>query len=166
MRSLPPALSSSSSANAAMAWREKCNGVLNEPRARRQKRPDVNQLRMLQPHAALLGLCLRSAADSEKNALADGFDDVLQKPFQPANIEDFLLRYFDNQEILFVEDSLLRVGAFTGREDRLDRYFSRLKGLVATEIEKLAAACYDDVIVDLSKLPPKPSTWPSGAVDR
>jgi DNA-binding response OmpR family regulator len=157
---LPQHLSMQScvSANAALAMcREKVYRVVLID----TEMPDVNsvtlmnQLRLLQPHAALLGLCLRSSPESEKQALGDGFDDVLMKPFQPANIEDFLLRYFDNQEILFVEDSLLRIGPFTGREDRLDRYFRRLQGLLATEIEKLAAACYDDVIVDLSKLPLK-----------
>ncbi|MFO0728236.1 MAG: response regulator [Myxococcota bacterium] len=120
--------------------------------------PDVNsvallsQLKLLQPHAAILSLTLRSATDATEEALECGYVDVLYKPFDKNAIEDFLLKYFDNQELLTTDDNILKVGAFTGSEDRLDRYFQRLGALIQDAMEKLAAACFDAAILDLSAI--------------
>jgi DNA-binding response OmpR family regulator len=120
----------------------------------------MNQIRILQPHAACLALSLRTVADADRQAQAEGYDDTLLKPFQQASIEDFLLKYFDNQELLFVEDNLLRVGAFVGKEERLDRYFRRLTQLIPPALDKVAAACFDELILDISQVPLRPDHTP------
>jgi two-component system, cell cycle response regulator len=125
----------------------------------------MNQLRMLQPHAACLALTLRSVPDADKAARSDGYDDLMFKPFQPGDIEDFLLKYFDNQEILEVEDNLMRAGSCPAREDRVERYYRRLAQMMQPALEKVAAACYDDVIFDMSKMPLKPDATPRLIVD-
>src|SRR6185369_3569163 len=56
----------------------------------------MNQLRVLQPHAAFLALALRSVNKVQAEMKELGFDDVLFKPFQPEAIDDLLGRYFDN----------------------------------------------------------------------
>jgi DNA-binding response OmpR family regulator len=128
--------------------------------------PDVNsvallgQLKLLQPHAAILSLTLRSAVDATEEAQDLGYADVLYKPFDKNALEDFLLKYFDNQELLNADDNLLKVGPFAGSEDRLDRYYQRLGSLVPDALEKLAAACFDAVILDISQLPLRPDHTP------
>jgi DNA-binding response OmpR family regulator len=121
--------------------------------------PDVNsavlaqQLRVLQPHAAVVALALRTANDVTKETKEQGFDDVLFKPFRPENVDDFLLRYFDNQDFLVVEDNVLKVAAFTGRADRVDRFYARLNAVYTEALEKIAAACHDEAILDVGQPP-------------
>ncbi len=110
----------------------------------------MNQLRTLQAHAAFLALPLRTTNDVQKEQQALGFDDVIYKPFDKDSIDDFLVRYFNDQELVVADENLVKVGAFTGKEDRIEKYFGRVTRLLEETIEKLAAACFDEVIVDLS----------------
>jgi DNA-binding NtrC family response regulator len=119
--------------------------------------PDVDsaalagQLKATQPHAVVVAMLIKPPTDVTKELKDRGFDQVLFKPFSPEAIEDFTLQYFDRQELLVREDNLLKVSAFVGRQDRLERYFSRLGSLLAPALEHVAAACFEDAIVDLSK---------------
>lgn len=121
--------------------------------------PDVNstvlaqQVRVLQPHAAILALSLRTANDAAGEVKDQGFDSVLFKPFRPETIDDFMLAYFDNQDFLQVEDNVLKVAAFTGKADRVDRFFRQLHTVYPDALEKVAAACYDEVVLDLGAPP-------------
>jgi len=121
--------------------------------------PDVNsavlaqQIRVLQPHAALVALALRTANDVTKEVREQGFDDVLFKPFRPETVDDFLLAYFDNQDFLQVEDNVLRMAPFSGRADKVDRFYGRIHAVFPDALEKLAAACYDDVVLDVGTPP-------------
>ncbi|MDP1829177.1 MAG: response regulator [Archangium sp.] len=125
----------------------------------------MNQLRTLQQHAAFLALPLRTTHDVQKEQQALGFDDVIYKPFDKDSIDDFLVRYFNDQELVVAEENLVRVGAFTGKEDRVEKYFSRVTRLVEESIEQLAAACFDEVIVDLSLALIKPDRTPRLVLD-
>jgi DNA-binding response OmpR family regulator len=121
--------------------------------------PDVNstvlaqQVRVLQPHAAILALSLRTANDAVGEVKDQGFDSVLFKPFRPETIDDFMLAYFDNQDFLQVEDNVLKLAAFTGKADRVDRFFRQLHSVYRDALEKVAAACYDEVVLDLGAPP-------------
>jgi DNA-binding response OmpR family regulator len=121
--------------------------------------PDVNstvlaqQVRVLQPHAAILALSLRTANDAAGEVKDQGFDSVLFKPFRPETIDDFMLAYFDNQDFLQVEDNVLKVAPFTGKADRVDRFFRQLGTVYKEALEKVAAACYDEVVLDLGAPP-------------
>jgi two-component system, cell cycle response regulator len=122
--------------------------------------PDVNsavlaqQIKVLQPHAAFVALALRTAGgDPAKELKEQGFADVLFKPFTQDHVDDFLVQYFDNQEFLTSEDNLLKVAAFVGKPERLDRYFGRIAQLFPTVLEKVASACYEEVVLDLAKVP-------------
>jgi DNA-binding response OmpR family regulator len=116
----------------------------------------MNQLRVLQPHAAFLALALRSVNKVQNEMKELGFDDVLFKPFQPEAIDDLLQRYFDNQELLVKEDNVLKVAAFQGRAERLEKYYARVNELLNGGIETVAAACFDEFIVDVSQMPRDP----------
>jgi two-component system cell cycle response regulator len=116
----------------------------------------MNQLRVLQPHAAFLALALRSVNKVQNEMKELGFDDVLFKPFQPEAIDDLLARYFDNQELLIKEDNVLRVAAFQGRPERMEKYYTRVAELLNGGIETVAAACFDEFIVDVSAMPRDP----------
>ena len=137
--------------------------------------PDVNsavlaqQIKVLQPHAAFVALALRTVGgDPSKELKEQGFGDVLFKPFTQDHVDDFLVQYFDNQEFLTSEDNLLRVAAFVGKPERLDRYFSRIAQLLPAVLNKVASACYEEVIVDLANVPtqgdrlPKLLVWAAG----
>lgn len=125
----------------------------------------MNQLRTLQQHAAFLALALRSANDLQKEMQALGFDDVIFKPFDKDSIDDFMIRYFNDQELVVAEDNVVRVGAFSGKDDRLEKYFSRVTKLLEETIEKLAAACFDEAIIDLTQAPLKSDRTPRLILD-
>jgi len=121
--------------------------------------PDVNssvlaqQVKVLQPHAAFMALALRTnAAEQTKELKEQGFGDVLYKPFTQDHVDDFLVHYFDNQDFLTSEDNLLKVAPFTGKPERLERYFSRLSQLFPGVLNKVASACYEGVILDLGSV--------------
>ena len=113
----------------------------------------MNQLRALQPHAVMVALALRSTGEVTAECKGQGFADVVYKPFEPAAVEDFLSKHFEVDDILAVDGNVLACAAFTGKEDKLDRYFNRLKTLTHESLEKLASACYDDSIINLSAVP-------------
>ena len=121
--------------------------------------PDVNsqvlsqQIRVLQPHAAMVALALRTANDAAGEVKDQGFDSVLFKPFRPETVDDFLLQYFDNQVFLTVDDNVVKIAAFTGKADRVDRFYNRLHSVYGDALEKIAAACYDEAILDLGQPP-------------
>jgi two-component system cell cycle response regulator len=125
----------------------------------------VPQLRAIQPHAVPIALCLRSSNDVNKEMRDKGFTDVLHKPFDKDSVDNFLLKYFDNQELVSTEDNLITVAAFTGKEDRVEKYFQRVAKLAAGFLEKIAAACYDEAIIDLSAVPPRPERIPRMVVE-
>jgi two-component system, cell cycle response regulator len=125
----------------------------------------MNQMRTLQQHAAFLALALRTANDVQKEQQALGFDDVILKPFDKDSIDDFLIRYFNDQELVVADENLIKIGSFTGKEDRIEKYFARVTKLVEENIEKLAAACFDEVIVDLSQSPIKSDRTPRLVLD-
>jgi two-component system cell cycle response regulator len=112
----------------------------------------MNQLRALQPHAVMVALALRSAGDAG-DVKGQGFNDVVYKPFEPAAVDDFLSKHFEVDDVLSVDGNVLACAAFSGKEDKLDRYFTRLRTLCHESLEKLASACYDDTIFDLSAVP-------------
>jgi DNA-binding response OmpR family regulator len=121
--------------------------------------PDVNsvalmgQLRALQPHAVMVGLALRTANDAATEIKAQGFQDVLFKPFEAEVLEDFLGKYFDVKEVLSVENNILKCAGFEGKDDKVDRYFTRMKALMKDALEKLASACYEDCIFEMTDMP-------------
>jgi len=121
--------------------------------------PDVNsavlaqQIRVLQPHAASVALSLRTANDAAGEVKEQGFESVLFKPFRPETIDDFLVHHFDNQDFLLVDDNVLKVADFTGKADRVERFYTRLHSVYPAALEKIAAACYDEAILDLGTPP-------------
>jgi DNA-binding response OmpR family regulator len=125
----------------------------------------MNQLRTLQQHAAFLALALRSTNDVQKEMQAMGFDDAVFKPFDKDSIDDFMIRYFNDQELVVVDENVVKIGAFTGKEDRIEKYFARVTKLCEENIEKLAAACFDEVIVDLTGSPLKSDRTPRLVID-
>lgn len=120
----------------------------------------LSQLRALQPNATCLALCLRTANDAEKELCEQGFDGVLFKPFDQGSIEDFLVRHFDNQELLQCEENVAHVSGYQGREDRIEKYYKRVEELSEKVLAKIAAACFDEVVVDMEKVPARPDRTP------
>jgi DNA-binding response OmpR family regulator len=121
--------------------------------------PDVDssslmrQLRVMQPQAAFVMLSLRSVAKAQDEAREAGFVGVIFKPFDQAALEEFLLRYFDNQELIAITENVISISAFKGRENRLPGYFTQVTNLVSKAVEEIAAACFAEVIVDISQIP-------------
>jgi two-component system cell cycle response regulator len=124
--------------------------------------PDTNsvalttQMRALQGQSIILAMPLRGAGDPEKDAREKGYDGCLQKPFSPDSVQDFLLKFFANQDLVTVEENVLKVGSFAGKDDRLEKFYGRVLELSRPALEKVAAACFDEAILDLSQLPLSP----------
>lgn len=121
--------------------------------------PDVNsvalmhQLRALQPHAAFVALVLRSSTDPRAEITAAGFSDYLFKPFEAEAAAELLNKFFEHSSTLEIDGNILKAMAFEGKEDKVDRYYDKLKSSMREAVEKLAAACFDDAIIDLRSLP-------------
>jgi DNA-binding response OmpR family regulator/anti-anti-sigma regulatory factor len=113
----------------------------------------MNQMRALQPHAVMVALALRSTGDASGECKGQGFTDVVYKPFESAAVDDFLSKHFEVDDVLQVDGNVLACAAFSGKEDKVDRYFTRLRTLCHESLEKLASACYDDSIINLSAVP-------------
>ena len=113
----------------------------------------MNQMRALQPRATMISLCLRTADNALEDAKREGYDGVLFKPLTQDLVDDLVATYFDTNEILIVEGSSMRVSAYTGREEGLDRYYSKLSQRVRADMLKIAEACFDDVELDTVKMP-------------
>lgn len=113
----------------------------------------MNQMRALQPRATMINLCLRTADNALEEARRDGYDGVLFKPLTQELVDELVAAYFDTSEILIVEGSSMRVSAYTGREEGLDRYYSKLSQRVRADMLKIAEACFDDVELDTVKMP-------------
>jgi DNA-binding response OmpR family regulator/anti-anti-sigma regulatory factor len=122
--------------------------------------PDVNsvalmrQVRALQPKAVVLALYVRTSSNVLEAAKSSGFDGVLMKPFDVGAVEDFLLQYFNSQDLVSKDDNVLKVSKFKGRENRLDSYFIEVVSNVTKYSEEIAAACYGEMVLDLSAVPP------------
>ena len=52
-----------------------------------------------------------------------------------------------------VDDNVMSCAELSGKPERLDGYYTRLRGLCRESLEKLASACYEDAIVDLTRVP-------------
>jgi two-component system, cell cycle response regulator len=113
----------------------------------------MNQLRALQPHTVMVALLLRSTNDMTAEMKGQGFHDALVKPFEAEALDRFLSTHFESNELLTVDGNVLSCAKFDGKDDRLDKYFTKLRVLCRTSLEKLASACYEDSILDLSAMP-------------
>jgi two-component system, cell cycle response regulator len=162
LRTLLPAAITSQSATSAPAalavCRERhCKVILVDTDI-----PDVNsialmnQLRALQGQAVILAMPLRGGGDPEKDAKDKGFDGCMPKPFLPDSVQDFLLKYFASNDMLTAEENVLKVGSYAGKDDRLDRFYGRVLELSRPALEHVAAACFDEAILDLTLMPLSP----------
>jgi two-component system cell cycle response regulator len=116
----------------------------------------MKQLRVILPQAAFVSLSLRTVPKAQEEARAAGFEGTLFKPFDQANLEELLQRFFDNKELIAVADNVLTVAAFRGREAKLPGYFAQVAGLVPKAVEEMAAACFAEVVVDITQMPLQP----------
>ena len=75
------------------------------------------------------------------------------KPFDVDALDEWRCKYFEVRDVLSVDDNVLSCGEFSGRQDKLEGYFARLKNMCREFFEKLASACYEDSIVDVTRVP-------------
>jgi two-component system cell cycle response regulator len=116
--------------------------------------PLVKQLRLLQPGAGIWGMALRSANNVAKEMRDLGFDDALLKPFTQDSIDALIEQYTAKNETLFVaKEDLIELTQFLGKEDKLERYFSKLTTDVKTVVQKLGEACFEDAVIDATHIP-------------
>ncbi len=124
--------------------------------------PDVDsaslarQLRALQPSSAFVALVMRNVKNPLQVARDAGFEGALVKPFDPEQVGDFLTAYFETKDLVEVDGNVVKVAAFAGKKERELRYFARLSKLLDEAVDKLAAACYPSMVLDLSRVPPSP----------
>jgi DNA-binding response OmpR family regulator len=116
--------------------------------------PLVKQLRLLQPGAGIWGMALRSANNVAKEMRDLGFDDAMLKPFTQESIDTLIEQYSVKNENLFVtKEDLIQITPFTGKEDRLERYFTKLVADVKSVVQKLGEACFENAVIDATHLP-------------
>lgn len=128
--------------------------------------PDVDsavlgsQLRTLQPQASCVALALRHQRDGEAEARRAGFDGIMFKPFDQAQVDECLAQHLDDSGLVTADANLIAVSSYTGPQDRLDRYFRRIQGATSAILETIAAASFQRVIVDLTAAPVRAERTP------
>jgi hypothetical protein len=85
-----------------------------------------------------------------------GFAGFMSKPFDPRQVEEFVAAYFESQDLLEVDNNVLKPAAYRGSENAADGFYKRLQGMLTEAIQEAAAACHDRVILDLSNLTASP----------
>jgi two-component system cell cycle response regulator len=79
---------------------------------------------------------------------------VIYKPFDGNALEEFLSRYFEVNEVITIEGNVLTAAeSRTDKPDRIERYYTRMRSFCGESFEKIASACFEDVIVDLEHAP-------------
>jgi two-component system cell cycle response regulator len=113
----------------------------------------TKQLRLLQPNAGIWGMALRSGNNVSKEMRDAGFDEALLKPFAQDAIDSLIEQYSaKNESYLVVNDDLIQITAFSGKEDKLERYFSKLTADVKGVVQKLGEACFEKMVLDATSL--------------
>jgi DNA-binding NtrC family response regulator len=113
----------------------------------------IKQVRLLQPKTLMVALALRTANNVAAEMHAQGFDDVLLKPFATEAVDALVERCFaENQELVSAQDNFVKLAGFHGREDKLEHYFVRLSARLKEVVGKLAEACFDSAVLDASVL--------------
>jgi DNA-binding response OmpR family regulator len=121
--------------------------------------PDVNsaslvrQLRLLQGQATFAGMCLRSSPKAAEESREMGCDMPLLKPFDVSDVEDFSGRLVTSEDLVTKNENVLTLAPFKGKDSRLDGYFLQASRLVLASAANVAAACFADVILDLTSVP-------------
>jgi two-component system, cell cycle response regulator len=116
----------------------------------------VRQLRALQPTATFFGLVLRNVKEPMQMVKEQGLDGFLVKPFIPDKVNDFLTTIFESGVPVERIENALQLAPCSGGKAREERYFTQVFKMIDEEIEKIAAACFPAVIVDLSNVPRNP----------
>jgi two-component system cell cycle response regulator len=120
--------------------------------------PDIDsvvlaqQMRQLQPNAAIAALAVRTnATDQPRNLMEQGFGAVLYKPFTQDEVGGFLAQYLETpQEFLSREGNVLTLAPFAGKSvEHCERYCSRLSLIFPAALTQIACASYSEAIVDL-----------------
>ncbi len=109
----------------------------------------MNQLRALQPQALMVALALRSTDELAAELKGHGFHDVIYKPFEAGAIGELLSRHFESTDVVAIDGNVMSCAGFDGKDERVEKYFSKLKTGCRESLEKLASACYDNSILDL-----------------
>ena len=125
----------------------------------------VKQIRLLQPGCSLFLMPVRNAKNAEADAKAQGFDGIVSKPFDPEGVEVIVGKFAENQEILSHKENVITMAKFTSKEDKLERYFTKMMPMYEKAVEDAAAACFDFVVLDMTAAPPRPSRLPKLVMD-
>ncbi len=122
----------------------------------------LRELKTIQKDATYLALCMRAgSADPEKDMKALGFDGYLYKPFEADRVTALLAQASGGGEALaVVQDDVLRIAAFAGWETSMERYLPKLSTLIDKSLNEMAAACFDQVIFDMTSFPPRADRTP------
>lgn len=122
--------------------------------------PDVDSnellrdLRILQPTSAFVALVMRAEKNPQALVGPNTFSGYLCKPFDPAQVEEFVAAYFENQDLLSVDGNVLKPASYRGPETGGDAFYRKLQQMTLDAAQSAAAACHDRLILDLANLPP------------
>lgn len=125
--------------------------------------PDVDSaellrdLRILQPTAAFVALVMRSGKNPAATATELGFAAHLVKPFDAAQVEEFVDNYFGNRDLLTVDGNVITPAAYKGAPGSSDAFYRRLQQMAIDAASQAAAACHDRLIVNASQIAPSPA---------
>jgi two-component system, cell cycle response regulator len=117
----------------------------------------LHDLRILQPTAAFVALVMRSGKNPPATATDLGFAAQLVKPFDAAQVEEFVDNYFGSGDLLTVDGNVITPAAYKGAAGSSEAFYRRLQQMAIEAASQAAAACHDRLIVDASQITPSPA---------
>lgn len=115
----------------------------------------IAQLHLLLPEGFIVGVAtaVRGADPQDAvRALRDlDFDEVVLKPFKPANVERLAGRYCSAwEDLVVVTDDIVRASPRCSRKENYKEFVVTLKGRLEEGLRSLIDACFDRAVVDMS----------------
>jgi two-component system cell cycle response regulator len=116
----------------------------------------LRDLRILQATAAFVALIMRSDKNAASTATDLGFAAHLVKPFDVAQVEEFVDNYFGNRDLLTIDGNVITPAVYTGTGSS-DAFYRRLQQMAIDAASQAAAACHDRLIVNAAQITASPA---------
>lgn len=109
-----------------------------------------DELKKLQPQAKLVALYLANQKDPKAQAVADGFDGWLIKPFQTSEVKDVIESAFGQKQYTVLTDNVVTFQNIDVGDKNPEAFMAEVRKQLVDNVKEVAsAACFTAVILDL-----------------
>ena len=107
------------------------------------------------PGSRVIGMFLRDVAQARLDARRYGLDGFIYKPFDATEVASLMVdNGRDAADVVTVDGNTLALNQFPEESEQHDQHITRVLLRAQEECRALAAACYPQMVLDLSVSPP------------